>query len=100
MRTTVNVLNELNGSYADLIQAMKGVINEARATKQLSRKGSSSALIKLGLALIAFPDPTISDVVGAFLVAAGTVQQGIRRRALYVEDVHKTFQRALEEILL
>ena len=98
IKAMVNVLNELNGSYADLIQAMRGMIDEARATKELWRKGSNSALIKLGLALIAFPDPTISDVVGAFLVAAGTVQRGIRRRTLYIEDVHKTFQRALEEI--
>jgi len=98
MKTMVNVLDELNESYVDLIQTMKGTIEEARATKQLWRKGSNSILIKLGLALIAFPDPTISDVVGAFLVAAGTVQQGIRRRIIYVDDVYKTFQGTLKEV--
>jgi len=97
-KTTVNALNELNESCRELTKAMKGTIEEARATKQLSRQRNNQILIKLGLALIAFPDPTISDVVGAFLVAAGTVQQRIQRRTIYVEDVYKTFQGTLEEI--
>jgi len=97
-KTLADALKELNESYVDLLQAMTGTTKEVKATKQLWRKGKNSILIKLGLALIAFPDPTISDVVGAALVAAGTVQQGIRRRTLYVEDVHKTFQNTLKEV--
>jgi len=94
----VTAMNELSESYADLIQAMKGTAKEAKTAKQLWRNGNNSMLIKIGLALIAFPDPTISDVVGSFLVAVGTVQAGIRRRSLYVNDVFKTFQNTLKEI--
>lgn len=97
-KTIATAANELGESYADLIQAMKETAREARATKKLWRSGNNSMLIKLGLALIAFPDPTISDVVGSLLVAAGTVQAGIRRRSLYVDDVFKTFQNTLKEI--
>jgi hypothetical protein len=64
----------------------------------LWRKGNNSILIKLGLALIAFPDPTISDIIGTVLVAAGTVQMGIRRRTVYVEDVYKTFHGTLKDM--
>jgi len=62
------------------------------------RKGGNSTLIKLGLALIAFPEPVISDIIGASLVALGTIQEGIRRRTIYVEDVYKTFHETLKDI--
>jgi len=94
----VNVLNEINEDCLDLMQSMKVTIKEVKATKKLWREGSNSILIKLGLALIVFPDPTISDVIGTFLIAAGTLQEGIRRRTLYIEDVYKTFQNAMKEI--
>lgn len=95
----VNVLNELSESYADLMEAMKGTVKEVKTTKQLWRDENKSKLIKLGLALIVFPEPTpISETIGTFLVAAGTVQQGIRSCAIYVNDVPKAFQKALKEI--
>ena len=90
--------NELGESYADLAQALKGTTRSAKTTKQLWRSGKRSPLIKVGLALIAFPDPTISDVVGSTLVAAGLVQEGIRRHTLHVDDVYKTFQNTMKEI--
>lgn len=98
IKKTVNVVHELNGNCSDLMQSMKGTIREVKSAKKLWRQNNNPVLIKVGLALIAFPDPTVSDVLGAFLVAAGTVQQGIRRRTMYVEDVHKTFQSAMKEI--
>jgi hypothetical protein len=91
-------LNELSESYVDLAQAIRGTARSAKATKQLWRNGKRSHLIKVGLALIAFPDPTVSDVVGSALVAAGVVQEGIRRRTLHVDDVYKTFQNTMKEI--
>ena len=98
MKTVVNALNELNESYVDLIQAMTDTTKEVKATKKLWRKESNSMLIKLGLALIAFPDPTISDIIGAALVASGTVQMGLRRRTLYVEDVYKKFHNTFKDV--
>jgi len=99
MKATVNALNELNESYVDLIQAMKGTIKEVKTTRQLWQDGEKSRLIKLGLALIVFPEPTpISETIGTFLVAAGAVQAGIRRRTIYVENVYKSFKDTLKEM--
>jgi hypothetical protein len=98
-KTIVTAANELSESYADLIQAIKGTAREAKTAKQLWRDGNKSRLIKLGLALIVFPEPTpISETIGSVLVAAGAVQQGIRKRSIYVNDVFKTFQNTLKEI--
>ncbi len=98
-KATVTAVNELSESYADLIQAMKETTREAKATRQLWRDGNKSRLIKLGLALIVFPEPTpISETIGSFLVAAGAVQMGIRKRSLYVDDIYKTFTNTLKEM--
>ncbi|MGQ9530263.1 MAG: hypothetical protein ACUVTC_02375 [Candidatus Bathycorpusculaceae bacterium] len=98
VKALTDSLKELNESYEELLQAMKETAKEAKAAKNLWRKGKSSKLIKVGLALIAFPDPTISDILGSALVAAGIVQEGIRRRTIYIEDVYKTFQNTLKEV--
>jgi hypothetical protein len=97
-KTIGDMVNELSESYADLARAMKGVAQTANATKQLWRNEKRSWLIKAGLALIAFPDHTISDVVGTAMVAAGLVQERIRRQTLHVDDVYKTFQNTLKEV--
>lgn len=98
-KTVVNTLNELNRSYRDIAQVVKGTISEVKTTKKLWREGNKSKLIKLGLALIVFPEPTtIGDTVGACFVAAGAIQKAIRSRGIYVEDVNKTFKAALEEV--
>ncbi|PIU59520.1 hypothetical protein COS86_03840 [Candidatus Bathyarchaeota archaeon CG07_land_8_20_14_0_80_47_9] len=97
-KAMADVLNELSESYADLTEALKATSRHAKETKQLWRKGKRSVLIKVGLALIAFPDPTISDIVGSALVAAGMVQEGIRHRTLHVDDVYKTFQNTMKEL--
>ncbi|MCS7115572.1 MAG: hypothetical protein RMJ15_06015 [Nitrososphaerota archaeon] len=98
MKTVVNALNELGESYADLLNSLKGTIREVKTAKKLWNNGENSWLIKIGLALLAFPDPTISDLVGGLLIAAGMVQKGIRRCALHVEDIPKTFQEVLKEL--
>ena len=99
IKTLADAVKELNESYGDLLQTMTETTKEVKVTKQLWRKGSNSILIKLGLALIAFPEPTeISDIIGTVLVAAGTVQKGIRRRTIYVEDVYKTFHATLKDM--
>jgi hypothetical protein len=98
-KTVATTVNELSESYVDLLQAMKETTREAKIAKKLWRDGNKSRLIKLGLAFILFPEPTpISETIGAFLVATGAVQQGIRRRNLYVEDLFKTFQTTLKEV--
>jgi len=98
-KAIVTAANELSESYADLAQAMKATTRGTKAAKQLWRDGNKSKLIKLGLALIVFPEPTpISETIGSFFVAVGAVQAGIRKRSLYVDDVFKTFQSTLKEM--
>jgi len=69
VKTIVNTVKEMNESYVDLIQSVKGMIKEAKSTKQLWRDGNEPRLIKLGLTLIVFPEPTpISETVGTCLL--------------------------------
>ena len=98
IKTAITSVKELNTCYADLAQAPKETTNGARVAKQLWRSKNKPTLIKIGLALIAFPDPTISDIVGTALVVAGTVQARIRRQTLYADDVYKTFQNTFKDL--
>lgn len=78
--------------------AVHGFKNELHSTQKLWKQGNKSFLIKAGLAMIAFPDPTISDVVGSAMVAAGLIQLKMRNSALHTDDVYKTFPRVVKEL--
>jgi hypothetical protein len=93
-------LKELNESYIDLLGAVKGTANAVADTKKLWREGNKSRLIKIGISLILFPEPTpISETIGACFIAAGAVQKGIKNRAIYIEDITKTFKSTLKDVL-
>jgi hypothetical protein len=99
-KTAAKALKELNESYIDLLGAIKGTANTAKATKKLWRGGNNSRLIKIGVALIMLPEPTpISETIGACFVAAGAVQKRIQSRAIYFEDITKTFKNTLKDVL-
>ena len=87
-KETVNVVNT----------SMRGFTKELRSTQKLWKRGNNSLLIKAGLALIAFPDATISDVIGSAMVAAGLIQLKMKNSALHVEDVYKTFPQVVKEL--
>lgn len=97
-KALIKSLNELNESYADFVQSLKGTLTEVKASKRLWKNGENPWLIKLGLALIVFPEPVMSDVLGCLLIAAGTIQKGIRCRTLHVEDIPKTLQSLIKEL--
>lgn len=100
LKIRVSALNELSESYCDLLNTVNGTVKELKATRRLWKNGNESKLIKLGFALIVFPEPTpISETVGACFVAAGAIQKGIRSRTIYMEDVSKTFQSVFKELL-
>lgn len=93
-------LKELKERYIDFGKTMKDTKNAVTSTKKLWRKGNKSRLIKLGLTLVCFPEPTpVSESIGACFIAAGLVQKGIKSRAIYIEDIKKTFKTALRDIL-
>ncbi len=91
-------VKELSSSHVDLVQSLSGAANGAAGTKKLWKAGNKPWLIKAGIALIVFPDPIVSDVVGTMFLAAGAVQEGIRRQAVYVDDLPKAFQSAMKEL--
>ncbi len=78
--------------------SIRGFTGELKSTQKLWRKGNRNFLIKAGLALIALPDPMISDIVGVGMVAAGLVQMKMKNSALHLEDVYKTFPNTMKEI--
>lgn len=99
IKTAATALNELNESSIDLLNAVKETTKEVKDIKKLWRDGNKSRLIKLGLTLIVFPEPTpISETVGVCFVAAGAIQKGIQSRTIYIEDINKTFQNILKEV--
>ena len=99
VETRIDSVSELGESYCDLINSLKATINEVDTAKKLWRAENKSRLIKLGVALIVFPEPTpISETVGACFVAAGMIQKGVKNRSIYMEDIWKTFQTAVKEI--
>ena len=99
VKTATTALHEFNDSCVDLFGAIKSTSREAEATKKLWREGNKSKLIKIGIALIVFPEPTpISETIGACFVAAGIVQKGIKNQAVYLEDIKKTFQNTLKDV--
>ena len=100
VKAATRALNELSESYIDMIGAVKSTANAAADTKKLWREGNKSRLIKIGVSLIFFPEPTpISETIGACFIAAGAVQQGIKSRAIYIEDITKTFKNTLRDVL-
>ena len=98
-KTAIKTLNELNESYSNLFGALKGTARDVEAAKKLWRASNESRLIKIGVAIIMFPEPTpISPAVGACFIAAGAVQKGIQNRTIFLEDVTKTFKNTLKDV--
>jgi hypothetical protein len=100
VKAATEALKELNESYIDVIGAVKSTAKVAADTKKLWKEGNKSRLIKIGLSLIVFPEPTpISETVGACFIAAGAIQKGIKSRAIYMEDITKTFKNTIKDVL-
>lgn len=98
VKSEAKALNEVVDGYLEVLNTFRDVIIEVKRTKKLWRDGNNSILVKLGIALLAFPDPTISDVLGGILLAAGAIQNGIKRRSLNVDDIPKTLQNVMKEL--
>ena len=98
-KTAVQALRELSESYVEVGRAVKASDMQVNQLRKLSRDAHKSRLIKIGLSLIVFPEPTpISETVGACFVAAGVIQQGIKNQSIYIEDIPKTLQQTLNEV--
>ena len=90
---------EVSQNRKDVAAALKQTKRNAMATRSLSKEGNKSKLIQIGISLIVFPEPTpISETVGSCFVAAGLIQQGIKKQAIYLDDIPKTLNSAFREI--
>ncbi len=98
LKALTGAVQELSESSLETARAMRGFNRELHSAQGLWKKSGSTRLIKIGLALIALPDPTITDVIGCALVAAGMVQLKMKNSALHVEDVYKTFPKMVKEL--
>ncbi len=46
------------------------------------------------------PEPTpVTPTIGACFLAAGAIQKGIQSRSIFMEDITKTLQSTLKEIV-
>ena len=75
---------EQSKSYQEFGKTLKQATNETKDLKPLiGKRGEAkledSLLIKAGLALVLFPDPTISDIVGYSMIAAGYLKNRSKR---------------------
>ena len=98
LKNVAIMLRELGLSYEETLVAARGVAKDSHFVGRLWKKGDETRLIKIGLALIAFPDPTVTDIIGTALVSAGVIQAKIKRSTLHVEDVYKTFPKLIKEL--
>ncbi len=99
LKSLVDVLRELGLSYEETVDAMNGVAKEVRSVRHLWKKGNNSRLIKTGLALIAFPEPTpLSETLGAVVLSVGLIQKKMRQSYLGIEDVYNTFQGIMRDL--
>jgi phage-related protein len=93
LKTTVTVLQELGLSYQETLEVMKRFTEDLRSTKSLWRDGDKSRLVKIGLTIIAIPEPTpISETLGGLILSLGLIQNKMKKSTLHIEDVYKTFQ--------
>ena len=99
----MQALRELGLTYEEAGKLMSEVTKDTNSLKALGGKPSAggrkgSALIKLGVALIAFPIPTVGvkKSLGAMLIAAGVLKE--RRKHIHVADVYSTYQDVNREL--
>jgi hypothetical protein len=98
LKAITQAVQELSSSSKETANAIHDFSDALHQTQRLWKQGKRPILIQIGIALIAFPDPTISDVIGAAFVAAGLIQLKMRNSALHVEDVYKTFPKVFKEL--
>ncbi len=96
LTSSIKELSEDYAATANLVAT--SVANSTGGAKRLWKSGDKSLLIKAGVALIVCPEPFVSDILGTSLVVAGTVQQAIKRRSVYLDDFPKAFRNVMNDL--
>lgn len=97
LRALTLAVKEMSKDNIALANTVKTASTEVGAAKKLWKSENKPRLVKAGIALILLPEP-FTTVIGTVLVAAGTVQEGIKRQAVYIEDIPKAFQSVMKEL--
>lgn len=96
LKNATLAVRELGSGYQETLEAVSKVAEDLGSVKHLWKIGDKSRLIKIGLALITFPEPTpISETLGAFVLSLGLIQTKIGQSTLHVDDVYDTFRDVL-----
>jgi hypothetical protein len=95
VKETASSFHKLSKSYQEFGKILKKNAEETKRLKPLIGKSGEtrledSWLVKAGIALILFPDPTISDLVGYAMVTAGYLKN--RTRRFTAMDVYSELQ--------
>jgi len=99
----VTTIRELSQTYEESRRVLSGIVDTVKPLKSLigdldlEERARGSRLIEAGIALIAFPDPTITDIAGIALVAAGLARNRIR--PVTAADAYREFREAIERII-
>jgi hypothetical protein len=93
-REIIKDIRVIGQTYREVFNAMNNVSNVIKPVKRLfsdekSRLGSK--LITAGVALVVFPEPIVSDIMGTTLIAAGTLISRIREPN--VMDIYRELRR-------
>lgn len=81
-------------TYREAFNAMNNVSGVIKPVKRLfndEKSSLGSKLITAGVALIVFPEPIVSDVMGTTLIAAGTLLSKIREPN--VADIYRELRK-------
>ena len=95
---SVKELTNMSRERGEIANSIKTVGTSTSTTKNLWKNGRKPLLIQAGLALLVFPEPIVSDALGTALLAAGAVQEGIKRQSVYVDDMPKAFNSAMKTL--
>lgn len=91
-------VKELTKEHVEMNRQVKNATRDANTSKNLWKSHSRPWLIKTGIALIVFPEPVVTPVLGSAFLAAGAVQEGIKRQAVYMDDLPKAFNSVMRDL--
>ena len=98
----VQAAKELGETFKDtatIINGMNGAVEEANQLYDHGQGGAGNSMISLGIALVAFPEPTlISDVFGASVIATGLLYNHLVPPPLYIDNIFETIQSQVKAI--
>ncbi len=99
VKTLASSVKQLSKDHVETTSVVSSSIaNSTDSAKKLWKTGNKSLLVKAGIALIVFPEPIVSDVLGTTLLAAGAIQQGIKRQSIYLDDLPKAFKNVMKDL--